>query len=399
MKKLKVEDQVKIFLTAIIIILMLSITGVYFYYEDYIKNNWSKTYILSSVFNTTVTYRFYAPNRKTKGLSEETRDLLIYYHMLFDRHNDYTLDDKSPLINLKTINDNYGTDKELLVDKDLADTLLTSLEHGEKTNGMFNIAIGELAKLWQTYFDLPTSYVCTDDSCQPSKEEIEELLVCTPSVDELKEILVINQIEDKYYVKFNKYNDCETVSLTLGGIAKGYALKQIGNKIDKKGYLTFLTATSSSYFNRYIEGLEDVTSKIVDPKLPQTNFAFSFKGLSNLASSTSGDYEQGFYVKENGKTLRRHHILNPNTGYSDNYFHSISAYLNDPLIADILTTSLFNLEFNESYKMYLEYKEIYPELEVAWINDESIIATDGIFDKIELIGSYNLKKASLVKEG
>ena len=49
--------------------------------------------------------------------------------------------------------------------------------------------------------------------------------------------------------------------------------------------------------------------------------------------------------------------------------------------------------------MYLGYKEIYPELEVAWINDESIIATDGIFDKIEVIGSYNLKKASLVKEG
>lgn len=398
--KLKVEDQVKIFLTSIIVILMLSITGIYFYYEDNVKETWSNSYHLGPVFNTVVSYRLYSPNSKRKELTKEANELLVYYHRLFDRHNeeDYYIDDdesKGILYNLKSINDIYGTNKTIQVDEDLANILLIALEHGEKSDGYFNIAVGELSSLWSTYIEQATSIVCVDESCQPSKEVIEELVTCTPSIHELKEILIITKKDEKYYVKFDQYKDCEKVSLTLGGIAKGYAFKQIGDYFNDKGYLTLFNAQSSSYFNRYQKGLENVVNNIVDPKAPSSGIAFSFKGIKSLGSSTSGDYEQGYYVKENGKTIRRHHILNPLTGYSENYYHSISAYLDDPLVADILTTTLFNLDFEESYKLYLEYKKDYPELEVAWIRDTSIIASDGIFDKIEVKGNYSLIKASL----
>ncbi len=416
--KLKVEDQVKIFLTAIIVILMVAVSSGYFYYEKNVKKTWytKTTKYGIPVFNTEVFFQFYTSINKFNPLYDEAVDKLIYYHKLFDRHNisDYYIDDDNKdlgvINNLKTINESYGTGNPVKVDYDLANILLVAMEQGEQTDGSFNIAVGELSSLWTDYFSkddnfdgVPDYQFCNDESCQPSPSVIEKLKVCTPSVEELEKILLITNSNGEYYVTFNKFNDCEKVSISLGGIAKGYALKAIGDYFNTKGVLSLFTARSSSYYSQYRKELLSIKNYVVDPNKTDS-YAFYIEGKSTLASSTSGDYEQGYYVRVDNKYIKRHHIIDTTTGYSNNYYHSVSAYLNDPLVADILTTAFFNLNLNEGYDMYLKYKTLYPELEVVWITNDSlkeksVIATTGIYDKIIMESNYKLVKIDDYIEG
>ena len=80
--------------------------------------------------------------------------------------------------------------------------------------------------------------------------------------------------------------------------------------------------------------------------------------VDNKAISSSGDYQQ-YFINEEG--VRRHHILNPFTGYSENTFRGITliADSNGGLL-DALSTSIYSLKEENVetliQKMEAEYK-------------------------------------------
>lgn len=356
-----------------------------------------------TAFQTTVFFQFYSTSDQIVSLNKEAIAQIRTYHELFDRHNDYEVEAGVKRNNLKTINDSYGTGNPVFVADALGEVLRYSLEQGVKTNGSFNLAIGELSDYWSPFInpsiqDLSNYLVmgdflyCEIDECTPKDEEVQELLVCTPSSSELVDLLKIEAVPTGgYNVTFNKYNECDNVSLTLGGIGKGYALREIGDSFKEQGIPSFFFASSSYYYAD--ESIPfSYAIPVTDPLQPyQANaFAFTFKNNASwLANSTSGDYEQGYYNKVDDLYVLRHHIINPNTGYSENYFRSISVYMDDPAIADILTTAFFNYPLEVGYELYLDFKEEYPELEVVWVGNLpgettlKVFATKDIYGQIE----------------
>ena len=52
-----------------------------------------------------------------------------------------------------------------------------------------------------------------------------------------------------------------------------------------------------------------------------------------------------FYYKDNDKLVRRHHILNPYSGHSEDYYRSLTLFSESrPDVLDALSTALFNID-------------------------------------------------------
>ena len=60
-----------------------------------------------------------------------------------------------------------------------------------------------------------------------------------------------------------------------------------------------------------------------------------------MSLSTSGS-DQNYYLLDDG-TIRCH-ILNPYTGYSENYYSLITVLCDSAMISDVLSTTLFSIE-------------------------------------------------------
>ena len=128
------------------------------------------------------------------------------------------------------------------------------------------------------------------------------------------------------------------LKIDLGGIAKGYAVDKVCEFLLEQGVKhAIITAGGDTRI------LGDKRGKpwIVAIKNPrQTEQQILRIPLSDVALSTSGDYER-FFIEDK---QRYHHILNPKTGRSPhNGIQSVSIIANDSTTADALSTTVFVL--------------------------------------------------------
>jgi len=102
----------------------------------------------------------------------------------------------------------------------------------------------------------------------------------------------------------------KNVEIDLGGIAKGYALDEGARILRENGFRNFLIDAGGDVFAGGCN-CESQPWKIGlrDPRNPQKVLDVLY--LSNMAVTTSGDYER--YYKISGQ--RWSHIMNPITGY------------------------------------------------------------------------------------
>ena len=192
-------------------------------------------------FNTNVLYTRYAKEKLTSTkVINSIENILGEYtattHYLFDRHYYYFDEDDNLIPNLKVINDSYGTNKWINIDTRLYQVLKESIELSKFSNGKFNIFVGELSDMWDRYIsynnimfgDKEDNYKYNKD---PTSEEINICLNETPQVNDLNTILEFKEDSENtkypYQVKFNKYKNAEKVSITLGGIGKGYLTENL----------------------------------------------------------------------------------------------------------------------------------------------------------------------------
>jgi thiamine biosynthesis lipoprotein len=188
------------------------------------------------------------------------------------------------------------------------------------TEGRFDPTVRPLYQLWKKKLDQGQS---------PTDREIQELL---PAIG-----------WDKIHIMQGRFwKDHDETSLDLGGIAKGYCVDLIVEKLTLAGYQSF-----------YVEWGGEIAVRGNHPENrpwrifiskggdPNPENALAIVELHDEAIATSGNYYQQWTLINQGKTIKYTHIIDPQTGYplSDS-ISSASVVAPNCMLADGLATAL-----------------------------------------------------------
>ena len=355
---------------------------------EYINNN--EPYVVGKVetakgerinpFNTEMSLTMYSEN-VCYNLSPIYDYNIKRLHILFDRYNEYKDENGNIINNLKVVNDSYASNRELIIDKDLYEVLKLSIELSKLTKGYFNPTMGSLIDGWNQYFSPfgltnESFTITTENNLISRKESIVDY-------NDLENILILMENNGQYKVKFNKYEKAgfNSVIISLGAIAKGYAIEYLRQKFERHNVPLILSGSASS---TYIKGinpnpLRDNWGIQINSPYKDSNIGlFSIPLLVSeippeRAISTSGDSEQLFYYEHEGELIRRHHILNPYSGHSENYYRSITLYAEKRSdILDGLSTALFNIDDFDIIKEIIVNIENYYDINIDYLFQKEV---------------------------
>lgn len=161
---------------------------------------------------------------------------------------------------------------------------------------------------------------------KPNKQQIQQALAAIDHTG-----LVLNKEQQTISFKHPK------IKIDLGGIAKGYAVKNCLAILASAGIEHGLVSAGG---DTGLLGDRKGRPWLVGIKHPRASDKTAVHlPLSNEAISTSGDYERYFIEDE----VRYHHIINPKTGKSAQQVVSVSVIGQDSTYVDALSTTLFVL--------------------------------------------------------
>ena len=154
------------------------------------------------------------------------------------------------------------------------------------------------------------------------------------------------------------------MSITLGGIAKGYAVDKCVALIKKAGFNDFMVQAGG---DMYISGKKGDAPWVVGIRDPRGKEGDLFAGMpiENHSFSTSGDYERGF-VKDG---VRYHHILDPRDGMPAHASRSVTIRAKDAYTADAWSKVMFILGWKAGMDTIKKYK--LTDFEVVWVDDKN----------------------------
>jgi FAD:protein FMN transferase len=283
-------------------------------------------------------------------------DELKVYHELYDIYNDY-----EGINNIKTINDNAGI-KPVKVDQRIIDLIKFSKEAYEVTDGKTNIALGAMLSVWHDYRERGTED--PEHAALPPMEELQEKAKHSNIED-----VIINEEESTVYLQ-----DPQMI-LDVGSVAKGYATEQVSQDIKEKGYVHVMLSVGGNLKavgTKLADNNEEIpwSAGIQNPDMESENTNLYILNLEDYCLVTSGVYQR--YYTVDGKQY--HHIIDPVTLMPSDYFLSVSIVCRDSGMADVLSTALFNM----SYEDGLQYAEKLEDTQVLWVfNDGSMKYTKG----------------------
>jgi thiamine biosynthesis lipoprotein len=195
-----------------------------------------------------------------------------------------------------------------------------SLWISDKSGGVFDITFEVMHGLWK--FDEDA------DSHLPKPAEVAERRKLIDYrhvvVDEGASTVFLDRAETK---------------ISLGGIAKGYAIDRAAAILLESGLDDFLAQAGGDLYVRghRADGSPWIAA-VRDPRGPDGAY-FAVMPVVDHAFSTAGDYERSFVA--GGK--RYHHIIDPRTGYPATASRSVTIYAKDALTADALDDAVFIL--------------------------------------------------------
>ncbi len=193
-----------------------------------------------------------------------------------------------------------------------------ALKVARLSGGAFDPTVGAMAGLWG---------FSGEKRRVPSKKEVSGVL---PLVD-YRNV----QVDEKAgTVRLLK----KGMTLNLGGVAKGFIVKEAGKELSKNGVTRaiikagghmYLINNGGGFSNaNFILGMQD-------PRARDKIFGEAFSRHGAVA--TSGDYER--YFMSGGK--RYSHILDPKTGFPARRSRAATIVTDDPTMADALSTAVF----------------------------------------------------------
>ncbi len=199
---------------------------------------------------------------------------------------------------------------------ELYEMITEAKNYTEFTEGAFDITVQPILELWQ-------SGLWEEEESEQGKRVNETLALVGSDMISVD----VNRIE------FER----KGMKITLGGIAKGYAVDKAIKVLEDKGIKHALVNAGGDI--RAIGKKPDGSFWTVALQNPDNkDEEIEVFKISDIAITTSGNYERYFNPDKDV-----HHITDPRTGYSANKCISATVISNSGMDADALSTSIFVL--------------------------------------------------------
>lgn len=301
--------MIKRYITAIILISLLTLIGYFFFHKIFKKNIlYRETRILLGTFVEVI-----SPDKKAIEISFNEIKRIEGLLSKYSPKSDISILNKEGLI-LASPETFYIIEK--------------AKEFYYLSEGAFDITVGPLVDLWgftkKEYF-------------LPSQEEINKTLSLIGS-----DKIILRKKDNMIQFKF------QGMKIDLGAIAKGFALDCAIRRLKEEKIKDALINAGGQVYclgNRFNKPWRVA----IKGSLKKEGFLY----LRNKAVSTSGNYEQFF--KDGEKTYG--HIINPKTGYpkiSDLF--SVTVIADDSITADFLSTAIFLLGEEKGLALAKKFK-------------------------------------------
>ena len=306
--------------------------------------------------------------------TESEEEFREYFQMIHERYQDlhrlYDIYTNYPGVNnIKTVNDQAGI-APVEVDKDLIDLILFSIEWYDRTEGLTNIALGPVLRIWHEYR--------AEALFDPTQAEI-------PSMDDLRRAEAftdIHQIEvDEEAMTI--YLPDSRMRLDIGAVAKGYATELIALEAAEAGLESAIISAGGNVRaigKPYEAGRETWTVGLHNPDalmFSEGNTLLGTVAIIDASVVSSGDYQRFYTVGDQ----RLHHIIDPTTLMPANHYRAVTAVIQDSGLADFFSTELFILPYEESRAL----ADSFDGLEAIWIMpDGDVEMTEGMAAIINL---------------
>lgn len=236
---------------------------------------------------------------------------------------------------------NYKNDSEVsLLNKngfienasdDLVYNIKKSLYYSDLTNGAFDITVQPILDLYKGSFE--------------NKKR-------APTGVEINNTLKLVGYEN-IYIKHRNISFLKPgMKITLGGIAKGYAVDKAIDILKQNNITNALVNAGGDIMAIGKKANDGEWSIALENPRNKKEYVALIK-TSNKAVATSGDYER--YFDEDKKF---HHIINPRTGYSATELISVTIIADKAIDADALATSVFVLGKGEGYNLIERLKDV-----------------------------------------
>lgn len=360
-----------------IILILCLISGVLCGCQKPTLNRYSDQ-ILDAGFDTFIQLIAYTEDEETfQTYLQQADETFRTYNQLFDRYHTY-----EGIANIKTINDQAGKEP-VKVDQEIIDVLLTAKQYSEQSSGQYDVTFGAVLEIWHRYREAATN---GEKSEIPTMEALTEAKKHTGwdkiEIDEQKQTVYIND---------------PLASLDLGSVAKGYASEQCAKQLAEAGLAHAIINAGGNV--RIIGNKADDTPWSVGIQLPSATETASLATIyidQNQSFVTSGDYQRAYEYE--GKMY--HHIIDPQTLMPAAYMRSVTVITDDSTLADILSTTLFTMSYEDGCAFLARLKQNGITAEAVWVFDETtpkpdqsqltksgnyeLAISDGLKDKIEI---------------
>lgn len=255
------------------------------------------------------------------------------------------------------INESAGIEP-VKVDYDTYTVIKKGLEYAKLSNGLFDISVGPIVKLWN--IGLPEAKV-------PTQEEIDSKIPLVGYSD-----VELNEEESTVFLK--KHG----MMIDLGGVAKGYTADVISDMLTEEGVKSAIIDLGGNIFAHGTK-VDGSTWRIgIQNPFSDRGDIIGTITVKNKSIVTSGIYER--YIEKDG--IKYHHILSPKTGYPyENEIVGITIISNKSSDGDALSTSVFAMGVEEGMK-FVNTQEGIDAIFVT--KDNQIYITDGIRDIFKL---------------
>jgi len=235
--------------------------------------------------------------------------------------------------------------KPVAVSSETFDVIERAQGVAKKSGGVFDISVGAFKGLWRFDEDMNGSL--------PDPKDVKARLALIGYKD-----IVLDKKKKTVFLKR------KGMSITLGGIAKGYAVDKCVALLKKAGFNDFMVQAGG---DMYISGKKGNDPWVVGIKDPRGTDLFAGMPIENHSFSTSGDYERGF-VKEG---VRYHHILDPRDGQPARASRSVTIRAKDAFTADAWSKVMFIMGWKAGMDIIKKYK--LADFEVVWVDDKNEI--------------------------
>ena len=240
----------------------------------------------------------------------------------------------------------------LILSQDTGDLFREALALAQDTDGLFDITVYPVVKLWGFY----------------------DKAYHVPTDSELSSAMALVGYQRVSYDAGTRTAALgEGQSIDLGGIGKGYTSQRVTDILKAAGIKSAMVSLGGNV--QCLGSKPDGTAwniGIRDPWNSQSGI-YCAVSITDKAVITSGGYERFF--EQDGKTYL--HILDPRTGYpAESGLSSVSIVTSDGTLGDGLSTALYIMGLEGASDYWRAHKEEFDAVLIA--GDGTLYATEGL---------------------